>query len=286
MNIALSTLVIFLILLPGIIYRRFYYTEEFSQQYFKQSIFGVFISSVVPAFVLHTLWYFLVPLFSSVHVDMAVLGYLFSTGDKLFLAFENIQKYDLQIFIYQISIFIFASLIGLLSKYLVRVTKLDRRRKLFRFQNSWHYLFTGEFFDFPKASFDLELDDVKHIEYVYVDALVEIKEGSIIYEGILVDYELSREGGLEYLILKETIRRFLVEDDKSRLLYKDENTRIDSLESPDTAIEGILPETQDFHIQIHGHIVVIPYRDVKNINFSYFKVVEISPGVYDVKNVA
>lgn len=290
MNIALSTLVIFILILPGIIYRRFYFTEEFSKQYFKQSIFGIFTSSVVPALVLHIIWYFLVPIFSDTTISLNILGYFFSQGDNLVIAFENIQKFDIEIAIYQISILSFAAVSGFLSKYLIRFYKLDRRRKLFRFQNSWHYLFTGEFFDFPKAAFDLDKDDVKHIEYVYVDALLEIKEGSFIYEGILVDYELSKDGGLEYIILKETYRRLLSDDEKSKILLRNQENVGSLSVKEDTEVysEETIGNTEDFHFPIRGHIVVIPYKDIKNINFAYYKIVEVDKdnGLYNVVMVS
>jgi len=233
----------------------------------------VFTSSLIPAIILHALWYFLASALTAYQVDLEVLGRLFSTHENIGKAFRNIQDFDLQIILYQVSILFFAAVLGFSSKYIVRKFKWDRRSKLFRFQNGWHYLFTGEFFDFPKASFDLEVDKVDQIELVYVDILVDAKEGSILYEGILVDYELSKDGGLGYVILKETIRRFLIPEGAYLVDEKDllqENYANTELLNPNK-----------FYNPIKGHIVVIPNKDIKNINFSYYKIEE-TDGAYDV----
>jgi hypothetical protein len=76
MNIALSSALIFFILIPGIVFRKFYYSAEFSQQYFKQSFFEVFLASFIPSVLLHVLWSWMITWFGY-HVDLKiVLGLL------------------------------------------------------------------------------------------------------------------------------------------------------------------------------------------------------------------
>ena len=79
----------------------------------------------------------------------------------------------------------------------MRNKKLDRTFKFFRFQNSWHYILKGELFDFPRAEIVLERDTVEDIELVFVDAVLEINGDAYLYDGILVDYELTRKIHLE-----------------------------------------------------------------------------------------
>lgn len=112
----------------------------------------------------------------------------------------------------------------------------------------WHYILTGEFFDFPRAAFELT-DKVSTIEMVFVDALVETHEGTIIYTGILVDYELNKESGLDFITLKRVKRRFLVGEKNE----KSENKK------------------EDQYYEIPGHILVIRNDQLININFTYYK---------------
>jgi hypothetical protein len=275
MNIALSSVIIFILFLPGLIFRRFYYTEEFSKQYFKEGAFEIFVSCFVPSIALHFATIFLVNLFGY-SVDLTIIGQLVTSKDYPKEAFENIQSNYYNISWYHLISILLAVILGYFSKKIVRVAKLDRSFQLFRFKNSWHYIFSGELFDFPRAAYDLERDRVEDIELVYVDVLVECKEGSIIYDGILVDYELSKDGGLDYLVIKESERRFL-KDDSAADEPEDEN-----VEGANVDINEIELMDDPRHYQIPGHILVVPSSKILNFNLSYYKFELLADGTYDV----
>lgn len=137
---------------------------------------------------LQSVWYFLSHLFYH-GVNLVLIGQILS-GNQCDACYAQIQLNAGFIFIYNLSILIFAGLSGFVGKQIVRKQKWDRKYKYFRFQNVWHYILTGEFFDFPRASFTIS-DKVSAIEMVFVDALVETQEGTLLYNGILVDYELN-----------------------------------------------------------------------------------------------
>lgn len=247
MNIALSTFILFIFLIPGLFFRRLYFSAEFSKQYVKQNYLEQFIASFIPSLLFHVIWFYLIQIFDY-QVNFKVLGYIFSSG-KMDEVFNNFNHYTIEIITYHFTIFLFSAFIGFLSKLVVRNFKWDRKRKIFRYKNSWHYLFKGEFFDFKSAAFDLEEDTVEEIEFFYIDVLTEFSDTTVLYEGILVDYELSHDGGLNYLILKEAERRFVKESGN--------NSGISSAPYP-------LP----------GHIILIPYSSIININFSFYKLIE------------
>ena len=139
-----------------------------------------------------------------------------------------------------------------------RNNKYDRYYKLFRFQNKWHYILYGEFFDFPRANFNLNTDQVENIEAMFVDAVSNIGDESYIYNGFLVDYELSKNGGLETITLKSTQRRKISEDSK-------------------VLSSGKLDNSKNFY-PIDGHIVLLKYSEIINLNFSYYKLEEVDDG--------
>ncbi len=244
MNIALSTVFIFLVLLPGIVFRKFYYTEEFSKQYFKQNFFSVFFSSFVPSALIHILLSGVVGIFGYI-VRLDLIGQMLTAKDFPENAFSNLQDNRIEVASYFIASVLIGLISGYFSKKIVRHFLWDTKYKLFRFRNAWHYIFSGEFFDFPRASFDLLEDEVENIDFVYVDALIESPEGSIIYDGALVDYELSNDGGLESITLKNAQRRMMNDDDKKN------------------------------YYDIPGHILIIPYKSIINLNFSYYRLREI-----------
>ncbi|MCG8813980.1 hypothetical protein G1K66_12015 [Tenacibaculum finnmarkense] len=244
MNIAVSSIVIFLLLLPGIVFRRFYFTEEFSKQYFKQNFFELFVSSIIPSVFIHFFLSFGSAIIGN-HIDLEILGQLLTYRGYPEEAFKNIQNNINKIATYYIISLIIGIICGYFSKKIIRNFNFDSRKKIFRFKNSWHYIFSGEFFNFPRASFDLIEDSFDIIDFIYIDALVESSEGTIIYDGILVDYELSNNGGLDNITLKNVQRR-MMKDDAEKKYY-----------------------------EIPGHIMVIPFETVINLNFSYYKLTEI-----------
>lgn len=243
MNLALSTFILFLVLLPGIFFRRFYYTQEFSTEYFKQTFLEIFLSGFIPSLIIHAIWYFLAGRFGY-FVDLELFGSLLTNNPNPEV-FKNLNDFALPILLYHLSMWIGSALTGKLLKQTVRYFGLDRRMSLLRFQNSWHYIFTGEFIEFPTSNKSLTKDRVEDIELIYIDALVQTQEGSVLYEGILVDYELSKEGGLESISLDQVQRRFLRDD------------RRKSFKAPK-------------HYQIPGDLFLLKYSEIKNLNFSYY----------------
>lgn len=85
---------------------------------------------------------------------------------------------------------------------------------------------------------------------MFVDALMETNDGTFLYDGILVDYELSRDGGLDSISLTEAQRRKLADDRGHRE-------------------EGNQDENDPYY-SIEGHILVLKYSEIKNLNLSYY----------------
>ena len=127
---------------------------------------------------------------------------------------------------------------------------MDRDYKMFRFQNSWHYIVSGEFFEFPRARLTLRKDNVEDIEVVWINALQDTSNGTYLYQGVLVDYELAKDGGLNSLSLKFAQRRHLSLD-----------------ENGNSALE-------ERYYPIKGHMLVLKYPELKNLNFTYYKIIK------------
>jgi len=256
MNLALSTILLFTLLLPGIFFRRFYYAEEFSKEYFKETFLEVFLSALIPSIFFQVTWYFITG-WLGFTVDLVWLGDLVSSTPNA-ESFRHIQEHATSIVIYNGTMWVAAVLAGYLFRQVVRVRKWDRKYKHFRFQNAWHYILKGEVFDFERATIDLERDTVENIEVVFVDAVVSTSDGSIIYDGILVDYELSPDGGLETISLKEVNRRYLKND-----------PHLDQVVNPN----------RRYHVP--GHMLILKYSEVVNLNFTYYRLVKKEDGSYD-----
>ena len=125
---------------------------------------------------------------------------------------------------------------------IVRLLKFDRKFKLFRFTNDWHYLLSGEFLDFPEVP-----DHPEEVSLKLVNALTNVGSQQMIYIGELIHFTLSDEGGLENIVLKDAKRR-LLQDDLSENRYYD----------------------------IPGRYITIPYKTIININIRYFYLEEVT----------
>jgi hypothetical protein len=82
----------------------------------------------------------------------------------------------------------------------------------------------------------------------------------------------------------------LSDDEKSKLSLHNQNIYevADKQKYPDDQGEDEINNNEDFHFPIRGHIVVVPYKDIKNINFTYYKIVEVDEekGLYNVVSVS
>lgn len=258
MSIALSTLILFFLLIPGIAFRRFYYSEEFSREYFRETFFAVFIATIIPSLFFQFSWYYLAKLFGQ-SIDLSVFGDLVSASPSK-KTFNNIEDNALKITMYNLTMFLLAGFSGYLLKKIVRRYRWDRTHKFFRFQNSWHYILKGEFFDFPRAEIILERDTVEDIEFVFVDAILEINNESYIYDGILVDYELSNNGGLDTISITNAQRRNIKDDSE-------------------ISKKGKKKDNLSKYYPIEGHILVLKYCEIKNLNFTYYTLEPIDNGL-------
>lgn len=91
---------------------------------------------------------------------------------------------------------------------------------------------------FGRSQIQLRRDTLESVDITYVSALVNIGYQSIIYNGALVDYELSIGGGLSLLYLKGAKRKELNESDKK-------------------------------FTDIPGHVLILKYEEIININLSF-----------------
>ena len=131
---------------------------------------------------------------------------------------------------------------GHISRKIVRILKLDRKFRLFRFSNDWHYLLSGEFLDFPEVP-----DNPEEVSFKLVNALTEVGGKQMIYIGELIHFTLSDEGGLENIVLKDAKRRLLEDDLLENRYY-----------------------------EIPGRYITIPYKTIVNINIRYFYLEEVT----------
>jgi hypothetical protein len=158
--------------------------------------------------------------------------------DRTYDSIVNFGDNFSEIIGYMIMLSVVSGFLGWLAKYIVRTGAWDRKNKLFRYKNYWHYALTGEIMEFPRfnSTTDIKASD---IDFTYIDALVDTSDGLILYRGMLGDYELQENGGLDLIYLLGALKREFKETGKE-------------------------------FSKIESEIFVLKYQNVLNFNISFY----------------
>lgn len=199
MSLALSAVLLLGLFLPGVIARRSYLSYPFSKKYSISTITDEVALSVIPALLLQFLMVEIVAGFTCYRVDLQQLGALVTGGSDATtaIAFQNLQRYLAPIALYNIVIWLAAASIGHSLRRLVIGLRLDLRYDFLRFSNEWYYFLTGRQWNLRvNSDFDV----------VWIDALVNIPSGTVIYSGVFDSYKLTYDGSLDYVCLTQARR--------------------------------------------------------------------------------
>jgi len=109
-------------------------------------------------------------------------------------------------------------------------------------------LLSAKFIFFERSQIELNNNKVEDVDVTFVDALLTIGDQSFIYTGILVDYELSSDGSLDLLYLKEAQRK---------------------------EIKGNSKSTKSKYKDINGNIIILKYENIVNLNLSFIEIREL-----------
>ena len=246
MNIAFTSILLFIILAPGFLFRISYSSSKLSVKDPNRNLINDLTWSIIPSILLHTVAIFCVELFSSYYIDFKQLGNLLlgvTSSNKAEDSFVQLKSFFYPIFFYNIIVFLLSILFGYGARKAVRYFKLDTKYRFLRFSNKWHYIFSGECLDFPDVP-----NDFREITEKYINVLCKVNGKSVLYSGEFFNYYIDSKGDLEAIHLMFPERRYL-EDDKDTL--------------------------KSFY-KIPSKYFVIPNTDIININFKYMSNIEIT----------
>lgn len=246
MNIAFTSILIFILLAPGFLSRIAYNSSKLSVRNPNKNVLNELTWSIIPSLTIHIVAITLVEYFSDYFIDFNQLGNLIlGVNEPITVkgSFDQLREFIYPIFSYNLSVFSFSFLIGYGIQKFIRKYSFDRTIRYLRFSNKWHYIFTGECLDFPDVP-----DDFGEITDKIINVLCKVNGQSVLYTGEYFNYYIDKDGNLEAVHLKYPIRRYLVND---------------SIEKKD-------------YYKIESRYLVIPNSDIININFRYFSKTELS----------
>lgn len=199
-SIGFDTLIflLFFIVIPGFIARRFYYNGEFSKQ------INIGISSIINLIysffvgvIMSLVFIFLINLFRDKDIDLAQVisdfesNYVTLNKENLKERFQGIINFTYDIMLpYCGGVYLFSAFVGLFSSKLILFLGLDTKWKFFRYGNNWHYMLNGKILKF-KHHFSSDFNHKFKVKYTYLDILVSEKgEETTLYSGFFADYDL------------------------------------------------------------------------------------------------
>ena len=220
-DIGFNALVILIFLIiPGVIFRRFYFQGEFSKQFKLHNLTLTLIFSLVLGIIIQVISFSLY----RYQIEAFVLNYL-NTEDSFLSNVKGIydalikietecmtseSNYFFQIVIFLVYSYVVAFLCSIFVWAFVRLLKLDRAFKIFRFNNHWNYYFKGEIKDFREFK---HLDKGK-VLYTEADVILQTNSGDRkMYSGILSQYTIEpKTNKLENIYLTNARKWKLVEN--------------------------------------------------------------------------
>jgi hypothetical protein len=271
MNFAFPALLVLLLVLPGIILRYSYARGPWGwasptslRRASEELAYGVAF-----ALVLHVVWLALVrQLGFEPDADAMFLLLVGSFGEgsvHLDRVRSSVAGHYPGVAGYLVSLYAAAAVAGNLGHRAVRRLRLDHLTKIFRFDNYWYYMLTGEVLDFRENA-----GEGKAVDGVYFSAVVDHASGSYLYRGIVNDFTFDRDGALDTIVLTDAHRRKL-EDDRHQH------------DGPATPLGPSEPDER--YYEIRGDFLVLRSAEIRTLNLDYFAVtlVESPPAGAEVR---
>lgn len=243
-NIALNTIVcIMIFMFPGIIFRKFYYTREYSKEFDKGNLFERTLITILLSIIVLGASNLVFTFLSEVLAKDDLLPYLsYETVMKLYndvisenklpnpKEVPNFDKIVLDFFKMILGIYFLSMLFGFVA-YLLNSSKIIKTSGLFKYKNYWQDIVNGTYITPP--------NDRYTFGYAEADVLVEAGGDNKLYRGKVENYYLCHNTNhLQTIVLKDAKR------------YKKDNNK--------TVIRDI-----------PGHTFVIEKDRILNINFTY-----------------
>lgn len=260
MNFAFPALLVLLLLLPGIAFRKAYFISEQTDLSFQPfGLEGVYY--LIGAIAFHLVWIFLSnKCFVPVNLEHVFALLITVSEQSMKLALNNAVENHALVALYFLSVTAAAGFAGKLLQRIVLSNDLDRHgffSTIFSFDTPWYYFFKEEQsgIDTPAGSRSRSaidrFGDEDERGFLSVTCAIERGQETYLYSGALDRFYLARDGQLDRLVLKAPYRR-KISDDEEALRHGPYD--------PDGPFFLIPTET-----------LVIKYSDVTSLTVSYIE---------------
>lgn len=254
-------------LFPGVLFRKFYFSGKFGNQFEQGNILERFLWSLFLSIICLcgvAVIFFLLDHFLGIkplqNINFQNLSEIFQdlAKNEFPKSFKEENSFINFLFLLLI-IYLISIVLGFVSKSLVLVFSIDKL-SVFKFKNSWHYLSQP----YKENGVQRKIGDV---HTTFVDILVKNNSKEELYRGILNDIILDKDDKLENVILSNVYKFISVEI-----------TNLDKIESIEKSIsdgEEIFALHKDYvdkkvyKKSIDGNLMVLSKENIINLNLTY-----------------
>lgn len=241
MNVALSALILFILLIPGIALYAGLFTGNFSRPGPKLSLLESLFSTGLFSMLIHCIALLLIRDTIRFDILLRLIGGDLENLNKV-VPNQEFKKLILWFALYNCVLDLGCFIAGKLLRGLIQWKQWDVKIPLLRLHNRWWYLLNGYYLDEVGRPGDRQQYDL-----VLVDALVNTGAGAMLYTGYLIDFVCEGED-LNRIYLHSAIRRTLV-------------TPASSGHEAD-----VMPGTP---YSLKGDVLCISYKDMQNLTVHF-----------------
>ncbi|BAV07678.1 hypothetical protein SAMN05421788_10328 [Filimonas lacunae] len=241
MNVALSAIILFILLIPGIALYAGLFTGNFSKPGPKLSLLEGLFSTGLFSLLVHCIALLLIRDTIRFDILIKLIGGDIKDLDKM-VPNHEFKRLILWFALYNLILDVICFIIGKLLRILIQHLQWDVKVPLLRVHNRWWYLLNGYYLDELGRPGDRKVYDL-----VLVDALVNTGAGAMLYTGYLVDFVCDGED-LQRIYLQTPLRRTLV--------AKDTDSRAGTAAPGDA-------------YSLKGDLLCLFYKDIQNISVHF-----------------
>ncbi|RYY28941.1 MAG: hypothetical protein EOO04_07780 [Chitinophagaceae bacterium] len=249
MSLAIGFLIVFLLAVPGIVFRVTYLSSPYSRRNINTTTLEEIYSSLIPAFIFHSFCVIVLDLLGH-NIDYQFLFNLL-IGSNAARNINKLNDYLPPFLVYMFINLLLNFLAALFLRRFVLRHKLYKRYNVLSIYNKWYDILK------PKSNGQEEIS-------VWLDVVLETRNDTLIYRGFLTDFWLDKDGGIKELHMEDVRRRVLSRDEPNDPAH--DHTHAAAAESTSEITEAI----DERYYYIPGERFIIKYQDVRNMNITYY----------------
>ena len=260
-------------LFPGILFRKFYFNGEFTNQFnqgnlLERFLWTLFFSIISLVFCGTLIYIVTIKLgYEFIHnIDFCTINGIFkSLATNTYPYAFTLEEKVFEIGIVLSIIWFLSAIFGFLAYKSVKLLGFDYMFSALRFNNEWHYL--------AMASKENGINRKWGDRFVtFLDILVQKKEKEELYRGSFKKNFFDRDNKIEQIVIENPSKFITLNIEAENILKIDSLKELSNSPTSPFSLHQEYTDKIIFKKDIDGKMLVLPYQHIQNINITYLKI--------------